>query len=183
LHYSRLCYPLDEEKILHEPRNDIVDALTTDAKEEFYVQYEMTDKLLSLYLSLGKYGRALDLLEGKGNLDKAWEVIEEYGEFFLKPWPLDREVRIYNYAQSRDFLASLSTETGEVFLPDVESVGAPISWPYDDGPVEKFWDDIIENVDKLFTRQLSYSDINFSDKWMKQFLDITVGDPTEILVL
>ena len=69
LHYSRLCYLLlDEEIISPELRKDIVDALgTSKEKEEFYAQYEMTDKLITLYIDdLDDYEKGLNLLKEIG---------------------------------------------------------------------------------------------------------------------
>lgn len=178
LHYSRLCYLLlDEEMISPELRKDIVDALgTSKEKEEFYAQYEMTDKLLTLYIDdLDDYEKALDLLEEKGDPDKAWEIITEQIRESPPVWPPpEREVKIYNYARARDFLASLGTFPGENFLPTTRGPAAPDPWPYH-GPVEKFWDNLKPTFHKLFSHQISYGSIRFTEKWMKQFLDIAVS--------
>lgn len=175
LHYSRLCYLFPDEKtISRKSRNDIVDTLLTNTeKEEFFDQYEMADKLLDLYLNLGEYERALDLLEKKGDPDAAWQVIiERAGKFSPMRQPLDREVRFYNYARAREFLAILGTFPKVAFSSNDRGPGVPGHWP--DG---NFWDGLVPTVHKLFMHQISYSSVTLAEKWMKQFLNITVGGP------
>lgn len=180
LHYSRLCYLfLDEKTISRKSRNDIVHTLLTNTeKEEFYDQYEMADKLLDLYLNLGEYEKALDLLEKKGDPDAAWRVITEHaGKFSPMLQPLDREVRVYNYARAREFLAILGTFPMVAFSPNDRGPGVPGHWP-----AGNFWDGLVPTVHKLFMHQISYGSVNLNEKWMKQFLDITVGGPQSVFL-
>ena len=182
LHYYRLCYlSLGEKEISQKLRGDIEDGLGTDAEKElFYARYRMLDELLTLYLRLSEYRKAVGTLEEKGDPDKAWEAITEHIEFFLPQQPLDHEARIRNYARARDFLAILGTFPGDVFLSSTTGPGARDPWPLYEG-AGKFWDNLALTVNKIFTHPISYDSIDLPEKWMNQFLDITVGAPSRSL--
>ena len=132
----------------------------------------MLDELLTLYLHLEEYGKAVGILDEKGDPDKAWNVITEHIDIFQLQKPLDRESKIRDYARARDFLAILGTFPGDAFLPSARGVDVPDPWP-----VGNFWDGLALTVEKLFTHRITYGSINSAEKWMKQFIDITVSYP------
>lgn len=178
LHYYRLCYLFFRgKKITHKLQGDIEDGLGNGAEQEaFYKQYQMSDELVTHYLRLGEYKKAADELEKKGDPDKAWQVITEHTNTFLLRKPLD-EARIRNYIRAQDFLAILGTFPGDAFLPSAGDPGEPGPWTYY-GRAGKFWGDFALTVNNIFWHPVSYDSIHLTGKWMKQFLDITVSDPT-----
>ena len=178
VNYYRWCYlSLRGKKISKKLRGDIENGLGTDAeKEDFYAENQLLDELLTLYLHLGQYGKAVDVLEGKGDPDKAWNVITEHIDIFLLQQPVDREVKIRDYARARDFHAILSAFPGDAFLSSAQGSGVSDPWPAGD-----FWDGLAPTIKRLFKHQIAYGSINSAEKWMKQFIDITVSNPTEHL--
>jgi hypothetical protein len=186
---------LDRKKIASDLRGDILDALGTDSeKEEFYLQYEMTDRLVSLYKSQFKYQKALDLLFDKGDLDAAWEVLRVYGKYLEMPGTrnprVGAEIETYNYAEMKNLLARLGTDPAHVPTPDGRSsVGAPYLpqlgirandiWEDYQG----FWDGLIPTLHALWKHEISYDSIDFPEMWMKQLFDIAVSNLVEISYL
>jgi hypothetical protein len=191
LHYSRLCYLLLERKgIASSLRADILDALGTDSqKEEFYLQYEMTHRLVSLYKSQGNYKKVLDLLIDRGDLDAAWKVLRAYGKYLRIPGhPEFVVIETYNYAEMKNLLGKLGTDPAHVPAPDdTSSIGVPYLPQLEVASNDLweglgyFWDGLVPTLYELWNREISYDSIHFKEMWMKQLFDIAVSNPVEIV--
>lgn len=179
LHYSRLCnLLLRRGKISPELEDLTRAALGSDSeKEAFFLRYEMTDQLFSLYIGNCKYLEAFNLAIKNGDLDKAWQVIEMHGDDCQLPQR--QKIEVYNYVQAKHLLGNLATDSMKVFSSS-STWGAPCPWLSEDSSIQDFWGNLEETTNTLLRHEISYDNIHFAYKWMKQLFDIIVCDLCEL---
>lgn len=175
MHYSRLCnLLLRRGKISPELEELTRAALGDDSeKEAFFLGYEMTDQLFSFYTAKCRYLDAFNLAIRNGNLDKAWQVIEMYGENCQLPQ--QQKIDVFNYVQAKRLLANLDVDPTQVFSSNTSWILA-CPWLSDESSIEGFWEGLEATMGALLSNEVSYDGICFAEPWMKQLFDIIVSD-------
>lgn len=180
LHYSRLCnLLLKRGKISPKLKDLTTTALGSDSeKESFFLEYEMTDQLFKFYIDKQNYLDAFNLAIKNAHLDRAWQVIKTHGGVYR--FPKKQEIEVFNYAQMNRVLANLATEPERIFLSDID-LSQKYPWLPDNSSIQEFWIKLEQNIVALFKREVSYTSINFAEKWMKQLFDIIVSRYIELV--
>lgn len=184
LHYSRLCnLLLRRGKISPHLRDLTLAALRSDSeKEDFFKEFGMTSHLLAFYLVRGRYSQACSLAIENGDLDKAWEINEEHGG--MNTLPQEQRADVFNHAQAKHLLASLATdlEPKRIFSPAAHW-NAECPWLSDNMFIPEFWGSLQERLNELLTHSISYENIRFPNRWMKQIFNLIVISSLTMLCL
>lgn len=179
MHYSRLCnLLLRRGKISPELEELTRAALGDDSeKEAFFLGYEMIDQLFSFYIAKCRYLDAFNLAMRNSDLDKAWLVIEMYGEYCRLP--RRQKIGVFNCVQAKRLLANLDADPTQIFSSSTSwSLACP--WISDNSSIEDFWGNLEATIGALLSNEVSYDSICFAEPWMKQLFDIIVSDLYEL---
>lgn len=175
-HYSRLCnLLLKRGKISTDLRELTIAALKSDEeKEEFFREYEMTEHLISFYVDRRRYPEACSVAVANGDVDKAWELSDQYGG--MERLPQKQRIEVYNYGQAQFLHNTLDPASEYVFIPNA-GWATYRSWLSDLPATQEFWQRLPGLLSRLLRHDITYDSIDYSQRWMKQLFDIIVWPP------